>query len=475
MLDFLTSRFSFIDMNIKVTSKTIIADLYTPVSLFLKIRAHFHQVLLLESSDYSSKENSMSFLCFDPIAGLKVDKDTYTAYKQEASNSAPRAEINIVEKLTEFMNSFTIEDTELSKKFNGLFGFSSFDAIEDFEDITFNKEKDRDDIPVLRYDFYRYILCFDHFYEKLSIIENVPENEVSRINEIEQILSAKNEQSFNFTLQGEEQAKMTDQHFMEMVTKSKNHCHKGNVFQIVPSRRYSQKFSGDEFNVYRTLRSINPSPYLFYYDYGDFKIFGSSPEAQLIVQDGEVEIHPIAGTFKRTGDFNSDLASAEELKKDPKENAEHVMLVDLARNDLSKNLRDVKVKEYKTVQFFSHVIHLVSKLTAKMKAGINPYQIFADTFPAGTLSGAPKIKAMQIIDELEPHSRSYYGGGLGIIFFNGNLNHAIMIRSFLSKDNTLHYQAGAGIVIDSVEEKELQEVNNKLGALNKALITASEI
>ena len=462
-------------MKISVTSKTIIADLYTPVSLFLKIRAHFHQVLLLESSDYSSKENSMSFLCFEPIAGIMLDEDHCHTYDPSGKKKYDRSAINIIQKMDEFMKSFDFEHTELSEKFNGLFGFTGFDAVQDFEDIQFNKEKQRDDIPVMRYDFYRFVLCFDHFYEKLSIIENVPENEESRLEEIQQIITAKNEQSFNFSLKGSEQERMSDQDFKDMVTVCKKHCHKGNVFQIVPSRRYSQKFTGDEFNVYRTLRSINPSPYLYYYDYGNFKIFGSSPEAQLIVNDSEVEIHPIAGTFKRTGDFKKDMEAAEALKLDPKENAEHVMLVDLARNDLSKSLRDVKVKEYKAVQFFSHVIHLVSKLTATIKEGINPYQIFADTFPAGTLSGAPKIKAMQIIDELEPHSRSYYGGGLGIIFFNGNLNHAIMIRSFLSKDNTLHYQAGAGIVIDSVEEKELQEVNNKLGALNKALITASEI
>jgi len=462
-------------MKVNVASRTIIADLYTPVSLFLKIRAHYHQVLLLESSDYSSKENSLSFICFDALAGLMIKDKTYSEYKPGSQKEEVRGDIDIVKKVDEFMSSFSIDNTTLSEKFNGLFGFTSFDAIGDFENLNLRKDKERDDIPVLRYDFYRYILCFDHYYEKLTIIENIPEGEASNIDAIEQVLIAKNEQSFEFKLDGSQQARMTDEHFMSMVTKCKEHCHKGNVFQIVPSRRYSQKFTGDEFNVYRTLRSINPSPYLYYYDYGDFKIFGSSPEAQLIVNDGEAEIHPIAGTFKRTGDFQEDLKLAEELKADPKENAEHVMLVDLARNDLSRSLRDVKVKEYKTVQFFSHVIHLVSKLTAKVKKGFNPYQVFADTFPAGTLSGAPKIKAMEIIDELEPHNRSYYGGGLGIIFFNGNLNHAIMIRSFLSKDNTLHYQAGAGIVIDSVEEKELQEVNNKLGALNKALITASEI
>ncbi len=462
-------------MNIKINSKTIIADLYTPVSLFLKIRAHYHQVLLLESSDYSSKENSMSFLCFDPLAGIILTENEYNDYKLNTKKTEPRAKVNIVDKVQEFMNSFRFDNTDIGKLYNGLFGFTSFDAIEDFEDIVLRKNKERDKIPILRYDFYRFILCFDHFHERLSIIENIPENETSKLNKIEQILVAKNEQSFQFSTKQEQKEHMSDKAFKDIVTICKKHCHKGNVFQIVPSRRYSQSFSGDEFNVYRTLRSINPSPYLYYYDYGNFKIFGSSPEAQLIINNDLVEIHPIAGTFKRTGDFQNDLLAAEELKKDPKENAEHVMLVDLARNDLSRSLRNVKVKEYKVVQFFSHVIHLVSKLTANLKEGTNPFQVFADTFPAGTLSGAPKIKALQIIDEVEPHRRSFYGGGLGILFFNGNLNHAIMIRSFLSQNNVLHYQAGAGIVIDSEEEKELQEVKNKLEALNKALKTASEI
>jgi len=317
-------------MKVKVASKTIIADLYTPVSLFLKIRAHYHQVLLLESSDYSSKENSLSFICFDGLAGLMIKDEQYTEYHPNSTQSESRSDINIVDKVENFMADFEIEETPLSAKFNGLFGFTSFDAISDFEDVKVDKNKERDDIPVLRYDFYRYILCFDHYYEKLTIIENIPEGEVSKIDQIEQILIAKNEQSFEFKLNGERQERMSDQDFMSMVTKCKEHCHIGNVFQIVPSRRYSQKFTGDEFNVYRTLRSINPSPYLYYYDYGDYKIFGSSPEAQLIVNDGEAEIHPIAGTFKRTGNFQEDLKLAEELKADPKENAEHVMLVDLA-------------------------------------------------------------------------------------------------------------------------------------------------
>ena len=238
---------------------------------------------------------------------------------------------------------------------------------------------------------------------------------------------------------------------------------------MVLSRRFSQDFKGDEFNVYRALRSINPSPYLFYYDYSTYRIFGSSPEAQMVVHEGIAEIHPIAGTFRRTGDDIKDQELAIKLLEDPKENAEHIMLVDLARNDLSKNCHEVKVTNYKEVQFFSHVIHLVSKVTGAINAGVSGYQIFADTFPAGTLSGAPKYRALQLIDEYEPTTRSFYGGGLGMIKLNGDLNHAIIIRSFLSKNNKLYYQAGAGIVIDSNPESELQEVHNKLAALKKAL------
>ncbi len=447
-------------MNIKVHSKSIIGDLYTPVSLFLKVRQQYHQALLLESSDYSSKENSLSFLCFDPIASFVKNEEEIISKE------------NVINELSNFIDDIKIESDQLGDKYNGVFGFTCFEAIQNFEDISFSTKKKRDHIPVIRYDFYRYILVFDHYYEKLYIIENVIKGTQPNIDGIIQMLSSKNDQAFRFKAKGEQKQGMSDDRFKEIVTTCKQHCKRGDVFQIVPSRRFSQKFQGDEFNVYRALRSVNPSPYLFYFDYTEFKIFGSSPEAQLIIKDNEAEIHPIAGTFKRTGNFDVDLVEAQKLLDDPKENAEHVMLVDLGRNDLSRSLRDVKVKEYKAVQFFSHVIHLVSKLTAKVTPGIKPYQVFADTFPAGTLSGAPKLRAMEIIDELEPHHRSYYGGGLGAIFFNGNLNHAIMIRSFLSKDNTLHYQAGAGIVIDSVEEKELAEVNNKLAALRKSLSIA---
>ena len=190
--------------------------------------------------------------------------------------------------------------------------------------------------------------------------------------------------------------------YMEMVKKGIESCHRGDVFQIVLSRRFRQAFSGDEFNVYRALRNINPSPYLFFFDYGDYKLMGSSPESQLIIQNGKAIVHPIAGTFKRTGDDEIDQKMAEELLKDPKENAEHVMLVDLARNDLSRMCDDVTVAHYRQVQYYSHVIHLVSEVRGKVKPGTNPFELLAKTFPAGTLSGAPKFKAMELIDNYEP-------------------------------------------------------------------------
>jgi len=214
---------------------------------------------------------------------------------------------------------------------------------------------------------------------------------------------------------------------------------------------------------------------LFYFDYGSFKIFGSSPEAHLVIKGKEATIHPIAGTFKRTGNDEADAELAKQLLDDPKENSEHVMLVDLARNDLSRTGSEVTVDTYKEVQYFSHVIHLVSKVTGLLKDNMTSSQMIAGTFPAGTLSGAPKVRAMQLINEYEQTRRGFYGGAIGFMGFNGDFNHAIMIRSFLSKGNSLFYQAGAGVVAKSSEVSELQEVNNKLAALRTAINLAAEL
>lgn len=457
-------------MNITIHKRQILSDLTTPVSLYLKARERYPELLLLESSDYSSKKNGMSFLCFDSIGTIEVKNNNLT--HRIGNRYTAKSDFDINEEMEYFLNQFQFDSNEQSEH-NGIFGFSSYESIQYFETI---KIKNRDDSsPTLRYDFYKYIFVFDHYYEQLYLIENLPEGTESEIDKILKLVGRQNHQTYNFKLKGEVTSNMADAQYLDMINTAKNHCQRGDVFQIVLSRRFSQQFNGDDFNVYRSLRSINPSPYLFYFDYGGYKIFGSSPEAQVVVSHDYAELHPIAGTFKRTGITEEDIALGEKLKKDPKENAEHIMLVDLARNDLGKHSTQVEVSKLRELQYFSHVIHLTSKVKGILKNNVSAFQVFSDSFPAGTLSGAPKFKAMELIDKLEPTGRGYYGGAIGWIGFDRRLNHAIMIRSFISQGGSLSFQAGAGVVIDSDPKSELEEVNNKLGALRKALIKAEEI
>lgn len=459
-------------MKIKTNKTTLLSDLSTPVSLYLKLREQFAEVILLESSDYSSREDSLSFLCCDSLTTLDVDNGlisitNHISGAKTTTTGDPIASVN------EFISKI---ETDTDEPYSGVFGYTSFDGIQYFESITHMADKPKyNGLPTIRYDFFRYVIVFDHFFGKMTIIEHEVDNENTQIDQILNLINKQDSQTYYFQKEGDIQQNMSDDRFKEIVGICKEHCQKGDVFQIVPSRRYSQAFRGDEFNVYRALRSINPSPYLYYFDYGSYKIFGSSPEAQIVVKGNSAEIHPIAGTFKRTGDSARDAELAQQLSDDPKENAEHTMLVDLARNDLSKNTRNVQVEKYKEVQYFSHVIHLTSVVKGSLRDKISGYQILADTFPAGTLSGAPKYKALQLIDGLEPTARGYYGGGLGMIGLKGDVNHAIMIRSFLSHEGILHCQAGAGIVIDSDEQKEMEEVNNKLAALMQALEAAEKL
>lgn len=463
-------------VKVQASFKKILADTITPVSTYLKIRDQFPNSLLLESSDYDSKENSYSYICCDPVAGFVLDEHRGTInigmQKQDFDSE------NLIAELKNFTESFEVNSLELPFSYEAVFGYMTYDSVQYFEDIQFNSEvPEYKRIPNIQYHFYRFILVFDHFKNELYIIQNdsadfEPTSLTSEA--IEVIINNRNFSNFPFQKMGEEESNLVDEEYKALVAKGKEHCHRGDVFQIVLSREFRQKFQGDEFNVYRALRAINPSPYLFYFDYGNYKLFGSSPEAQLTVRDGIAGIHPIAGTYRRTGNKQEDKALAAILKKDTKENAEHVMLVDLARNDLSRNSREVKVEIFGEIQYFSHVIHLVSKVTGKID-GSNAIQLAADTFPAGTLSGAPKHRAMQLIDQYEPTGRSFYGGAVGFIGLNGEFNHAIIIRSFLSKNNQLIYQAGAGIVIDSSEEGELHEVNNKIAAVRMAIEKAEMI
>lgn len=458
--------------------KKQLADTVTPVSLYLKLRDKFRQTVLLESSDYHGDENAYTYICFNPIAGIKLENETIeTYYPDGKKKSVPvDASVSVPDELQAFVNSF--EATPSDHKFinNGLFGYASYDAVRYFEDIKINATvKAEKDIPEIMYHVYQYVIAFDVFSDELYVFEHTLSGKGDGIGMIEDIINSKDYAAFKFELDGEEETNFTDEEYLALVAKGKAHCKRGDVFQIVLSREFSQGFKGDDFNLYRALRSVNPSPYLFYFDYGSFKIFGSSPEAQLVVKNNEATIHPIAGTFRRTLDDKKDAALAEKLKLDPKENAEHVMLVDLARNDLSRNCTGVEVKTYREIQYYSHVIHLVSQVTGKLKPDVATMSIVADTFPAGTLSGAPKHKAMQLIDKYERGRRSFYGGCIGFIGFDGSFNNAIMIRSFLSKNNKLFYQAGAGIVESSVDESELNEVHNKLAALKKAMSLAVEL
>lgn len=461
---------------LKTHYKKILADTITPVSIYLKIRDKFPNSILLESSDYHGNENSFSYVCCKPIASISVNGKTLTRKYPDL-----RTEVISIDESVDvpmLIHDFSREFTADSRKFkfinNGLFGYISYDAVQFFEDISLTEKPDKLDIPEIYYAVYQNIIAINHFKNEAYIFSHSISDE-NNTDEIHQLIDNKNFASFDYRNKQDEISNFTDEEFLKLVEQAKKHCYRGDVFQLVLSRRFSRGFKGDEFNVYRALRSINPSPYLFYFDYGNFKIFGSSPEAQLVIKDGKAEIHPIAGTFRRTGNDEKDLEAAKALAADEKENAEHVMLVDLARNDLSRNGREVKVENYKEIQFFSHVIHLVSKVVAKKFSEAISYQIVADTFPAGTLTGAPKHKAMQLIDRYEKDSRTFYGGAIGFMDFQGNFNHAIIIRSFLSKDHRLYYQAGAGIVAKSDPESELQEVYNKLGALKHALELAEKI
>lgn len=456
--------------------KKILADTITPVSVYLKIRDRFPNSILLESSDYHANDNSFSYICCNPIASIKVENELVSQHFPDGSKKeiAITSDTDIPSILDDFSKKFDAPNNDFKFINNGLFGYMAYDAVRYFEDLNLTKKDNSILIPDIYYAVYQNIIAINHFNNEAYIFAHCHKT-ANNIPEIEQILSAKNFASFNFSKTGDAISNLKDEEYKEHVALAKKHCQRGDVFQLVLSRRFSQEFKGDEFNVYRALRSINPSPYLFYFDYGDFKIFGSSPEAQLIVKDGKAEIHPIAGTFKRTGNDEQDALLAKQLKVDDKENSEHVMLVDLARNDLSRHGTDVVVENYREVQFFSHVIHLVSKVTGQKKKDTPTMKVVADTFPAGTLSGAPKHMAMQLINKYEKTSRGYYGGAIGFMDFNGNYNHAIMIRTFLSKNHELHYQAGAGIVAASNPDDELQETYNKLGALTKALEIAESI
>jgi anthranilate synthase component 1 len=461
---------------IKTYRKKILADTLTPVSIYQKIRDKYSNSVLLESSDYGANDNSYAYVCFNPISSFKVCNNLIE--KKYPDNSTKQTKLTkpnlVVDELDNYFKIFQTEKSDAKFFENGLIGYINYDAVEHFENINFESKENDIKIPEIFYAFYSNIIIINVFNNEALLLHH-SFNQKNNLKEIEELLKSNKISKFDFHKSGNITSNLKDNEYVDLVKKGIKHCKRGDVFQIVLSRKFKQSFEGDEFNLYRALRSINPSPYLFYFDYGSYKIFGSSPEAQLVVKNSKAEIHPIAGTFIRTGNDVEDSIKAKKLAVDQKENSEHMMLVDLARNDLSRNGNNVKVEKDREIQFYSHVIHLVSKVTAEKKNNSSTFQIVADTFPAGTLSGAPKHKAMQLISKYENSNRSFYGGAIGFMDFEGNFNHAIIIRSFLSKNHELIFQAGAGIVSKSDPKSELQEINNKLGALIKALDLAEKI
>ncbi len=466
-------------IRLNTTSKKLLSDIYTPVGIYLRVRDRFRDTVLLESTDFRAAENSYSFICINAIGGVEISSKEQMEFKLPGRQTEkyPLTSASVPALLWDFMEHFDVQtaDEKPVRTAQSLFGYTTYDAVRFFDRIRLEEKKEPPLIPLMRYRLYQYVIAINHFKDELYICENQVDGINSDLPLVESLIRSRDIPLFPFQIKGEESSNMSDADYREMVAKGIKSCLRGDVFQIVLSRRYRLGFSGDEFNVYRALRNVNPSPYLFYFDYGDYRIMGSSPESQVLIKDGKAIMHPIAGTCARTGNDETDRENSDALLQDAKENAEHVMLVDLARNDLSRKCSDVSVVHFREVQYYSHVIHLVSEVKGKLNKGSNPFELLAVTFPAGTLSGAPKIRAMELIDTYEPTARSYYGGCIGFVGFDGSCTQAIMIRSLLSRQNTLTYQAGAGIVAASIPQSELEEVNHKLGALKRAIGLAETI
>ena len=465
--------------NYHTTTKRLLGDLFTPVSLYMRLRDLYPQSMLMESSDYHGSENAKSFIGIDPMASIQVAHGTLTMTFPDGSSvkrdipveNSDKPKLAVAKAMNDFLGSFHVEGEGC--QYYGIFGFTSANAVRYFENIPVkDTTMERNDAPDILYILFKDIIVFDHFNNMIDFMT------LGTADELQNLLTAANKPNvkpYGFHAVGGATSTLTDEEHKANIRRCVRHCLRGDVFQIVISRRFIQKYEGDDFKLYRVLRSINPSPYLFYFDFGGYRIFGSSPETHSRIVGNKAFIDPIAGTTKRTGNTEQDRKNAEFLRNDPKENAEHVMLVDLARNDLSRNCHNVKVDFYKDMQYYSHVIHLVSRVSGELNDGADHTLEFIDTFPAGTLSGAPKVRALQLINEMEPHNRGAYGGCIGSISLNGDLNQAIVIRTFISRNGELWFQAGSGVTAKSNDDYELQESNNKLGALVKAIKEAERL
>lgn len=443
----------------------ISADHLTPVLIYQRVKEIYPCSSLLESFEQRNHQQHYSYIAFDRLGHFQYENGKITTRIAKNIFSKEIHPSEIISELDQQLNNISFSAFEFPFSTGGFLGYLSYDAAIAHHELS---EGLNSEIPLFKYQFYKYFLVFDHFRDEVHLFENLLEEE-SCIDEITHFIQNGKTSENLFNLNGDEIADMGNEEFISLAKNAKNHCARGDVFQLVLSRKFEQKFKGDDFAIYRELRRLNPSPYLFYFDFGNFHLFGSSPEAQLILKKNIAKVNPIAGTYKKTGDSIHDNQQKENLLKDEKEIAEHMMLVDLARNDLNKTGLGAKVIKFREIEEYSHVFHLVSEIETEIKKDVNKMEIVFNTYPAGTLTGAPKHKAMQLIQQYEKSNREFYGGCIGIIDSNKNFNHAITIRSILSKNNTLTYRAGAGITIQSDEKNELEEINNKLNALRTAI------
>lgn len=468
-------------------SKRMLADVLTPVSLFLSIREAADHPFLLESVEGGEHLARYSFIGRNPYQKLIFDgKSTTIELPDGSSNTLEESYFYALEQLTNQHSEPKI--AELPRLTGGAVGYSSYDTIREVEHLPDGPKPDLD-MPEALWCFYDEIFAFDHVKQQVVLMKTVFVEGSTDLKEAYQQAEKSLDEMEKSALQAIKPAgefeldanKITsnieEKRFYEIVEKAKEYIYEGDIFQVVLSQRFEVPFRGDKFTLYRALRMVNPSPYLFFLDFDNFAMVGSSPEVLVRVTEKEVRLLPIAGTRPRGSNHDEDLQYEEDLKNDPKEIAEHIMLVDLGRNDLSRVCipGSVHLERNQSIERFSHVMHIVSDVVGEIAPGKSSVDALKQCFPAGTVSGAPKIRAMEIIDELEPTKRGPYAGAVGYFDFSGNMDTCIAIRTMLVTDKSVYIQAGAGIVADSSPEKEFEETKNKAAALVEALSLALEI
>lgn len=468
-------------------SRRMLADVLTPVSLFLAIREQSNHPFLFESVEGGEQLARYSFLGCNPYQTLLFDGERVTLNRKDGQTTIlNEAYFEALERLTTQHTEPKLPD--LPRLTGGAVGFSSYDTVRQVEYLPDIPPSDID-VPEAVWSFYDEVYAFDHVKQQVILMKTVFVNEYTDLKrayeEAQEALTrmeASANQSFRssnrFSLDASDlSSNMNEKQFHHMVETAKTYIYEGDIFQVVLSQRFRVPFKGDKFTLYRALRMVNPSPYLFFLEFNDFALVGSSPEVLVRVTGNEARLLPIAGTRPRGKTHEEDLELEEDLKNDPKEISEHIMLVDLGRNDLSRVCKSgsVHLERNQSIERFSHVMHIVSDVVGEIAPDKSSVDALMKCFPAGTVSGAPKIRAMEIIDELEPSKRGPYAGAVGYFDFSGNMDTCIAIRTMLVTHQTVYIQAGAGIVADSNPANEFEETKNKAGALVEALSVALEI